>query len=109
MRRPTQNGVWPLVVVVAISLVGVLSGCQPNPTPTAVLPAPTVFGPEPPPPTSVAAAPTRLPPSPTVAVPTVAPPTAGPEPVSNPAPARQPVRVTVLHVNDVAGEIDPCG
>lgn len=94
------------VALGCLLLVGiVLSGCTPTAEPTM------------PPATKMAAAPaTAAPPATNTPVPpppTAVPPSATPVPptaVPTEMPAqRQPLKVTILHTNDLMGEIDPCG
>ena len=79
----------------------VLSGCAP--TPGSTLPPATVVAPEPTLQSHTVAA------SPTTAL---APPTAAHAETPRPEPTVPPgqgIELTVLHTNDVMGEIDPCG
>jgi 2',3'-cyclic-nucleotide 2'-phosphodiesterase (5'-nucleotidase family) len=78
-----------LLGVLALALGGLLTGCAPQAEPT--VPAATVMAPQPA---------TELPPTPEQAQEPPAPPTAAND---------NAVQVTILHTNDVYGEIDPCG
>lgn len=101
-RRPKAPGLsmvarWGIVLLL---LAGLLSGCGPGPKQEPTPPAATAVPQPPPSPTPQAA---TLSPTNTQVV--VQPsPTAPPTQV-----ARQPVQVTILHTNDVYGEIEPCG
>lgn len=98
-----------------------LMGCQPE-AQSALPPATQVAAAQPAPATAEQPLNNPAPPpaaQPTVEQPTQVSPTAAPTlaaptqaPAQQPAAAtleRKPVDVTVLHVNDVMGEIDPCG
>lgn len=99
-HRPKGPG-WSALArwgVVFLLLAGVLSGCGSKEKPT--LPAATAIQQPPPSPTPQVAVP-----SPTHTQVVVQPsPTMPPTKV-----ARQPMQVTILHTNDVYGEIEPCG
>lgn len=93
-----------------------LMGCQPE-AQSALPPATQVAAAQPAP--ATAEQPLNNPAPPPAAQPTQVPPTAAPtlaaptqasaqQPAAAPL-ERKPVDVTVLHVNDVMGEIDPCG
>lgn len=82
----------------------VMIGCQPPASPT--MPPAIAMGPFPATPTVTVVPPTAT------SVPTVLPEPTVPAPTTEPtdAPkASKPVKLTILHVNDVAGEVDPCG
>ncbi len=100
-----------LLLLVALIVPGLLTGCQPATTsqPTAATGPTAVLGPAlPPTATHVVAAPTAPKPANTAAVPpTAAAKAAVPVVAANPGPNA--LNVTILHTNDVAGEIDPCG
>ena len=93
--RPTQRRGVPLALVALLILASGLAACGSKETP---MPAPA---------TEVRAAPTdtQRPATPTMPPPTQAEPTASPVPPF----VRRPAEVTILHTNDVYGEIDPCG
>ena len=120
------------LTLVSLVLAGMLVGCQPDPEPT--LPPATMYGPQPAtamvpkPPTATPLKPAVNPVKPTptkkptptsqpTVEPTVSPllrstelvkPTSLAEP-AEPVAGRQAVALTILHTNDVMGEIDPCG
>jgi len=79
----------------------VLSGCAP--TPGSTLPPATIIAPGP----TLQPRPTEAYPATALAAPTAAhAETPRPEPT---VPPRHGIELTVLHTNDVMGEIDPCG
>ena len=107
----------PIALVSMLVLGMALSGCAQAVEPT--IPPATVYGPHP----ATAAGPGLLTPTPVqptvTPVPTATPlsrtllsptsvPSPNPEPLNTVAQAK-PVSLTILHTNDVKGEIDPCG
>jgi len=105
VTRPSQShrrGKRWLIGAMLLSIA--LSGCQASTTPT--LPAATQVYDQPQP---AADTPTPLPtdtPLPPTATPV--PPTPVPD-TPTPEPQLEPVSLTILHLNDVMGEVDPCG
>ena len=100
-RNRKRTTLW---LIGAMFLSVVLSGCQASTTPT--LPAATQIYDQPqPPPNTPTPLPTDtpLPPAATPVPPTPVPDTPTPEP------QLEPVSLTILHLNDVMGEVDPCG
>jgi len=90
----------------ALLLTVVLSGCQATGTPTLPAATPVYDQPQPAPATPTPM-PTDPPPPPTATA-TPVPPTAVPD-TPTPEPQPEPVSLTILHLNDVMGEVDPCG
>ena len=93
---------WAVMLVIGSLLTVIaVSGCQSTAVPT--LPPATAIVDQPQPaPATATPQPTDMPP-PATLTPTAVPPTPTLEPV------QQPVKLTILHINDVLGEVDPCG
>jgi len=115
LSRPCRQAKGIRLWLAASLLIGsLLSGCgkgkaeaEPTPTPSAAVAARsseaqnTPLGPE---------LPTATPsPQPTTEPATPSQAAATEEPTAPATRARQPVQVTILHTNDVYGEIEPCG
>ena len=96
------------LLVLCVFLCVLLIGCQSPASPT--LPPATAMGPFPATPMVEPTA-TIVPPTAT-SVPTVLPEPTVLAPTTEPTAVpkmSKPVKLTILHVNDVAGEVDPCG
>jgi len=100
-RNHKRTTLW---LIGAMLLSVVFAGCQTSVTPT--LPAATLIYDQPQPaPDTPTPLPTDTPLPPTV---TPVPPTPVPD-TPTPEPQFEPVSLTILHLNDVLGEVDPCG
>jgi hypothetical protein len=117
-----------LPALIALAMIGVLvGGCAPQQPAATALPPATIVGPvqpqaeaAPKPMTAIQPAPPTQSAPVTVVAPEAASPTeapssgvppaeaASPAP-NNPGAPRKAVQVTILHTNDVFGEVDPCG